>query len=316
MITLSATLSGRDRSQLEKAVIAAREVSERAVGKRFAGLALSEAVAPDGLSEDDRALRRGLRRRARDLGRGRVNADLDNLGAIEAGRPFLIEELAYDAWHRMLFARFLVENGLLIHPQYGVTLTLDDVRELEAESDEDPWELAASFAAQRLPGLFRLNVPLRLATEDRQDLARILSGMDAALFTASDALGWVYQFWQSKRKNEVNELGEKITGNNLPAVTQLFTEDYIVDFLLQNSLGAWYASRYPDSHLKENWPYLRYRDDGTPAAGTFPTWPDDVVSVTVMDPCCGSGHFLVAALHMLVAMRQEVEGLRVPFKTG
>ncbi len=310
MMTLSTTLSASDRARLEKAVLRARTAAERAVAKRFASLALDAAVAPDGLSEDDRALRRGLRRRARDLGRGRVNADLDNRGAISAGAPFLIEELAYDAWHRMLFARFLSENGLLVHPEYGVTLSVDDVRELAAESGEDPWELAASFAAARLPGLFHLTVPLRLATEDRQDLAKILGGMDPALFTASDALGWVYQFWQAKRKDEVNAAGEKISGNNLSAVTQLFTEDYIVDFLLQNSLGAWYASRYPHSNLKENWPYLRYRDDGaTTPAGTFPTWPDDVASVTVLDPCCGSGHFLVAAFHMLVAMRQEVEGL-------
>lgn len=303
------TLSAPDRSQLEKAVLAARAIAEAAVRKRFASLALDASGVPEGLNADERALRIGLRKRARDLGRGRVNADLDNLGAIAAGAPFLVEELAYDAWHRMLFARFLAENDLLQHPEYGVTLSVDDVRELAAESGDDPWELAATFAAARLPGLFLLAVPLRLATEDRQDLAKILGGMNAALFTASDALGWVYQFWQAKRKNEVNAAGEKITGNNLPAVTQLFTEDYIVDFLLQNSLGAWYASRYPDSHLKENWPYLRYRDDGVPAAGTFPTWPDDVASVTVLDPCCGSGHFLVAALHMLVAMRQEVEGL-------
>lgn len=311
MMTRSTTLSGFDRSQLEKAVLKARAAAEAGVGKRFASLALEASVVPEGLSAEDRALRNGLRKRARDLGRGRVNADLDNLGAIAAGAPFLVEELAYDAWHRMLFARFLAEDDLLQHPEYGVSVSVDDVRELAAESGEDPWELAASFAAARLPGLFHLNVPLRLATEDRQDLAKILGGMDASLFTASDALGWVYQFWQAKRKDEVNAAGEKITGNNLPAVTQLFTEDYIVDFLLQNSLGAWYASRYPDSHLKENWPYLRYRDDGTPAAGTFPTWPDDVASVTVMDPCCGSGHFLVAAFHMLVAMRQEVEGLGV-----
>ncbi|MGI8642610.1 MAG: DNA methyltransferase, partial [Thermomicrobiales bacterium] len=71
----------------------------------------------------------------------------------------------------------------------------------------------------------------------------------------------------------------------------------------------WYVSRHPESALKTEWPYLRYREDGTPAAGTFPTWPETVAAVTVMDPCCGSGHFLVAALHMLVAMRQEVEGL-------
>lgn len=309
--TLSTTLTSSDRSQLEKAVLKARGAAERAVAKRFASLALDASGPPEGLSEDERALRNGLRKRARDVGRGRVNALLDNLSAITAGVPFLTEELAYDAWHRMLFARFLAENGLLEHPEYGVTLTVDDVRELAAENGGDPWEMAASFAAARLPGLFHLNVPLRLASEDRQDLAKILGGMDASLFTASDGLGWGYQFWQAKRKDEVNAAGEKISGNNLAAVTQLFTEDYMVNFLLQNSLGAWYASRYPDSSLREKWPFLRFRDDGTPVAGTFPSWPADVASVTVMDPCCGSGHFLVAvaAFYMLVDMRQEAGGL-------
>src|SRR5690606_18193559 len=141
-----------------------------------------------------------------------------------------------------------------------------------------------SFAADRLPGLFHMTTPLRLAIEDRQELSRILGSLDGDLFTASDALGWVYQFWQSERKKQVNASGEKITGNTLPAVTQLFTEDYMVDFLLQNSLGAWYVSRFPDTKLRHDWEYLRYRDDGTPAAGTFDTWPDSVAEVTVMDP--------------------------------
>ena len=303
------TLSSSDRSRLERAVLAARAAAESGVRKRFVALDLAAAEAPGGMSAEDRTLRNALRRRARDLGRGRVDATLGNLGAIEAGIPFLVEELAYDTWHRMLFARILAENNLLVHPEHGVSLSVDNVVDLAAEEGLDPWELAASFAADRLPGLFHLQAPLRLATEDRQDLTRILAGMDASLFTASDSLGWVYQFWQSQRKDEVNASGAKITGSTLPPVTQLFTEDYIVDFLLQNSLGAWYVSRYPDTPLKEQWPYLRYRDDGTPAAGTFDTWPNTVAEVTAMDPCCGSGHFDVAAFHMLVAMRQEQEGL-------
>ena len=94
------------------------------------------------------------------------------------------------------------------------------------------------------------------------------------MFTADDALGWVYQFWQAQRKDEVNASGNKIGAAELPAVTQLFTEDYMVRFLLENSLGAWWAARHPDSPLVKTFEYLRYRDDGTPAAGTFPGWPD------------------------------------------
>ena len=60
---------------------------------------------------------------------------------------------------------------------------------------------------------------------------------------ATDSLGWVYQFWQSRRKDEVNRSGVKIGADELPAVTQLFTEPYMVSFLLDNTLGAWWAAR-------------------------------------------------------------------------
>lgn len=308
MATL-ATLSSAQRSTLERAVVKARDAAEGGVRKRFASLDLTASEAPAGIAAADRALRTGLRRRAIQLGQGRIGEHLRGTSAVVAGEPFLIEELAYETWHRMLFARFLAENGLLIHPELGISLSVADVRDLAAEAGSDPWELAATYAADRLPGLFHLSVPLRLASEDRQDLQAILAGLDAALFTTDDALGWVYQFWQAKRKDEVNAAGAKITGHTLPPVTQLFTEDYIVDFLLQNSLGAWYVSRFPETELKGDWPYLREREDGTPATGTFATWPQTVAEVTVLDPCCGSGHFLVAAFHMLVAMRGEQEGL-------
>ena len=92
-------------------------------------------------------------------------------------------------------------------------------------------------------------------------------------------------------------------------MTQLFTEDYMVRFLLENSLGAWWAARHPDSPLVKTFEYLRYRDDGTPAAGTFPGWPDRAAKVTCMDPCGGSGHFVVAEFDMMFRMRMEEEGL-------
>ncbi|MCZ2109689.1 MAG: BREX-1 system adenine-specific DNA-methyltransferase PglX, partial [Dehalococcoidia bacterium] len=90
----------------------------------------------------------------------------------------------------------------------------------------------------------------------------------------------------------------------------------MVRFLLENSLGAWWAARHPDSPLIKEWEYLRFRDDGTPAAGTFDGWPATAAEVTVMDPCCGSGHFLIAAADMLRKMRMEEEGLTEPEASG
>jgi len=78
---------------------------------------------------------------------------------------------------------------------------------------------------------------------------------------------------------------------------------------LENSLGAWWAARHPDSPLVREWDFLRFREDGSPAAGSFEGWPERAAEMTVMDPCCGSGHFLVEAFSMLWQMRAAEEGL-------
>src|SRR5712692_1412944 len=78
---------------------------------------------------------------------------------------------------------------------------------------------------------------------DRLPLEKKLAGLPTSTFTADDSLGWVYQFWQAKKKDEVNRSGEKIDGRTLPAVTQLFTEHYMVMFLLHNTIGAWWCAR-------------------------------------------------------------------------
>ena len=150
--------------------------------------------------------------------------------------------------------------------------------------------------------------PLRAALPCRYQEA-VATGLTGEVFTSSDGLGWVYQFWQSDKKDEVNASERKIGGADLGPVTQLFTENYMVRFLLENSLGAWWAARHPDSPLLKEWEFLRFDDDGNPAAGSFDGWPETVAEVTVMDPCCGSGHFLTEAFEMLWRMRVEEEAL-------
>ena len=127
--------------------------------------------------------------------------------------------------------------------------------------------LAARYAAADAARHLRHRRPdpwVAFAPDDRQRARGHPRGLPSELFTADDALGWVYQFWQSKRKNEVNKAGKKIGAGDLAPVTQLFTEHYMVRFLLENSLGAWWAARHPESPLLREWEYLRYRDDGTP----------------------------------------------------
>ena len=293
------------RKKLRDVVLEARRVAEKGAEQALRALSVEAAEPAASLTAEKRKLRVALRARGRQLGDA---LGRDNRQKLE----HLTAECAYEHWHRMLFARFLSENHLLLHPE-GVPVTLDEVRELADE--EKPrvhmWELAARYATRMLPALFRPDDPvlaLDLAAEHRTKLESLLAGLATEVFTADDGLGWVYQFWQEERKDAVNKSEVKIGADELPAVTQLFTEPYMVKFLLHNTLGAWWIGRHGGDPPVEM-EFLRRNDDGTPAAGTFDEWPKRAAEIRFLDPCCGSGHFLVEGLKILVAFRMNEEGL-------
>ena len=298
------------RSQLENTVKSGRDVAEKAALAALCQMAVSEAKAPDYLTDEHKALRRRLRTHGRALGDKKATDDTQSL-------QHLVWEVAYEHWHRMLFARFLAENGLLMW-EPGAPVSLDDCRDMVdnhpdmAMGAKSHWELAGKLAARMLPQVFKPQSPvfeLAFAPEHQRELERLLAGLPPEVFKASDSLGWVYQFWQAKRKDAVNASEVKIGADELPAVTQLFTEPYMVDFLLHNSLGAWWVTRHPDKPCPVQLTYLRILEDGSPAAGKFEGWPNHLEEFKLLDPCCGSGHFLVAAFLMLVPMRMAAEGL-------
>lgn len=305
-----ASLAKPLRTQLENTVKAARDIAETAACAALQQLAVGEGRAPDYLNDAQRALRRRLRAHGRSLGDAKHGDDTQELRR-------LVWEVAYEHWHRMLFARFLAENGLLLW-EPGAAVSLQDCREMVDHHPEmamgarSEWELAGKLAARMLPEVFKPQHPvfeLVFAPEHQRELERLLAALPPEVFQASDSLGWVYQFWQARRKDEVNASEVKIGADELPAVTQLFTEPYMVDFLLHNSLGAWWVTRNPDTPCPVALTYLRTLEDGTPAAGKFEGWPDTLADFKLLDPCCGSGHFLVAAFLLLVPMRMTAEHL-------
>jgi len=302
------------RKQLENTVIKAREIAEQAAAEALARLSVGDASAASYLDADQRALRNRLRAHGRQLGDLRSSN-----GQQETGR--LCSEVAYEHWHRMLFARFLEQNHLLMYDPH-TALTLDECQELAAdEGCADGWELAGKLAAKMLPQVFRADSPalaVTLAFNHVRELEKLIAGLDPDTFQAADSLGWVYQYWQAKQKKEVNDSGVKIGADELSPVTQLFTEPYMVQFLLDNSLGAWWVTHYPEQRHILPLTYLRTvgADSSAtdaapelPAAGTFDGWPEKLADFRMLDPCCGSGHFLVATLLMLVPMRMAAEGL-------
>ncbi len=325
------TLLPNQRKHLERTVADARDVSETGSRAALEALSVHNREPYAHMTEEQRRLRRRLRAHARQLG-DRRNATSGNQ-AIDR----LVRECAYEHWHGMLFARFLAENRLLMEPEHGVAVTLDECEELAKVEGIDKWALAARFAQRMLPQVFRPDHPVfevRLAREHRLKLEGLVERLPGEVFAAVDSLGWVYQFWQSRKKAEVNRSEAKIGADELPAVTQLFTEPYMVSFLLDNGLGAWWAARrlsLSDLETAETEVELRRKASipGVPldylrfvrlgdeagksgwrvAAGGFDDWPERLDEFKVLDPCCGSGHFLVAVFLMLVPMRMLREDL-------
>ncbi len=297
------------RTQLENTVKAARDVAEVAATAALTQLAVGEGKAPDYLTDPQKALRRRLRAHGRALGDVKAADDSQSI-------RHLVWETAYEHWHRMLFARFLAENGLLLW-EPGAPVTLAECDEMAQDpatnlGAKSGWDLAGKLAARMLPQVFKPQHPvfeIAFAIEHQRKLESLSAALPEEVFKASDSLGWVYQFWQAKRKDEVNASEVKIGADELPAVTQLFTEPYMVDFLLHNSLGAWWTTRHPGKTCPVPLTYLRTLDDGTHAAGKFEGWPETLEKFKLLDPCCGSGHFLVAAFLLLVPMRMAAEGL-------
>ena len=329
-----ATLAREIRRELEKTVKKARRVAEDGARKTLVQLGVHHHEPYGSMTPEQRALRNRLRAHGRQLGDRRDRQK----GTQRIER--LIQECAYQHWHRMLFARFLAEADLLIEPHSGVAITLEECWELAREQGTDWLALASDYAERMLPQIFRTDDPalaITMPPETLSDLEDLLKSLPRNVFTADDSLGWVYQFWQAEKKEEVNRSETKIGADELPAVTQLFTEDYMVLFLLHNTLGAWWAGKVLDrnpelaasSRTEDElraackvgdleWTYLRFvrrkvengiEGPWRPAAGTFDGWPEAAKDVTVLDPCMGSGHFLVFALPILITFRMAEEGL-------
>ena len=197
------TLSTENRRHLERTVVEARDVAEAGARGALEALAIHYHEPYGHMSSEQRRLRNRLRAHARHVG-DRVDARTGSHTI-----DHLVHESAYEHWQGMLFARFLAENQLLIEPEMGVAITLNECEDLAKEVGVEKWALAARFAHYMLPQVFRPDHPIfevQLAREYRVKLEGLVEGLPADVFTATDALGWVYQFWQAKKKDEVKPL--------------------------------------------------------------------------------------------------------------
>lgn len=247
-------------------------------------------------------------------------------------RGEIVERAAYTWINRLLALRAMEARGL-INPVLradsaydGLSEALFVLRQTHPQAAAGPdagwWtviEDACRAQAASLPGLFDLADPsasLRPSTRALLRCVALLGNPPAgytadeadAAFADPDAIGWAYQFYQEEAKArtyaKLNAGGKAATRAEIASVTQLFTEPYMVKWLLQNSLGRTYHELYPDSRLPETWEYYIKDLPQDDAEDRRPPI-DDLDGLTFMDPCMGSGHFEREAFDMLAAMYRE-----------
>ena len=117
-------------------------------------------------------------------------------------------------------------------------------------------------------------------------------------------IGWMYQYYISQRHNEVVNISKgTVSKEDIPAATELFTTDWVVRYMVDNSLGRYWIERNPNSELKNKLKYLATGKDGSlPTVENDPKKPEEL---TFFDPCMGSGHILSYAFDVLMEIYRE-----------
>lgn len=252
-----------------------------------------------------------------------------------------MEQAAYSWFNRLCAIRYMEIHDFLDHGrrvlstangESGTPQILDDcldislpgldpqqVAELKLDGNRDEELYRELLLAQchalheAMPFLFEavddateLLLPDNLTKTDSL-IRELVSAIPEDNWQDVEIIGWLYQFYISEKKDQV--IGTVVKSEDIPAATQLFTPNWIVQYLVQNSVGRQWLQTYPDSPLRNQMPY--FINPGEQPAGVLAqlseTVPDaiDPESIKVLDPACGSGHILVEAYKILKAIYEE-----------
>ncbi|MFD6442235.1 BREX-1 system adenine-specific DNA-methyltransferase PglX, partial [Peribacillus sp. NPDC060186] len=130
---------------------------------------------------------------------------------------------------------------------------------------------------------------------------KLVSDLEENNFQEVEVLGWLYQYYMSERKEKVGGLKNMgVKKEDLPVVTQLFTPKWIVEYMVQNSLGKLYDEWKPENELASKWEYYLKSSEPLPIPSVT-----KLEDIKFIDPACGSGHILIYAFDLLYSMYLE-----------
>lgn len=265
-------------------------------------------------------------------------------GGDAAGRRRVVEEQAYVWFNRIVALRFMDANGYtspaLVSPDGGATVGQPAVLAAAKRGEFDqqvfglteritgllngtitspaPQEEAYGLLLRAYCAAWNQTMPFMFAPDgdytallmpadmlaDSSVRAQAVRALTAEMCQDVEVIGWLYQFYIAERKAEVFagfRKNQKAGAAEIPAATQLFTPDWIVRYLVENSVGRLWMLNHPSSRLIEKMDYY-VEPSGSETDFLRIAEPEQL---TVMDPCCGSGHMLTYAFDLLYAIYEE-----------
>jgi Eco57I restriction-modification methylase len=246
----------------------------------------------------------------------------------------VIEAMAYTWFNRLVAIRFMELHGylghgyrvlshkdgrdvpeILEHAEHVELPGLDRDRVIEMKLDGNreaelyrlllvaqcnALHAAMPFLFEKIDDETELLLPDNLLHTD-SIVRRLVREIDEADWQQVEIIGWLYQFYISEKKDEV--IGKVVRSEDIPAATQLFTPNWIVKYMTQNSIGRMWLATYPQSGLRAKMDYYIEPAEQTAEvqaqlAAITPASLDPE-TITVLDPACGSGHILVEAYDLL-----------------
>lgn len=301
---MTVALDANQRSRLERLVTRARRILEGDLRDRASG---RFGIDPDGSVADEDALRLdptalAQRRELIDVIDHLRSEGDDPVGAVSR----LLREATFTHLNRMVAIR-IAEALRLLPPaladgrgSQGFRDILELVPSLAGDETGGYWAylaLCGDELAGDVPALFDPRNPLLALTPSPaafDDLVELLAARDSVeLWLAPDCLGWVYQFFnRAEERKQIHDEGAPRDSRELAIANQFFTPRYVVDFLVQNTLGRRLLESDPTSAVLDDLPLIV---DPPSKRGA----PLQLSEVRVLDPAVGSGHFLLAAYDLL-----------------
>ena len=253
------------------------------------------------------------------------------------GYSQVMEEAAYTWFNRFIALRYMEVNGFLpskvrvftdenglFKPEIlkeAMTVEIEDLDRakvldlLDKQNNEQLYKYllitqcnalnaGLPYMFERISNWTELLFPANLLRPDSV-IGRMISDIEEVDFEEEvEVIGWLYQYYISEKHEAVVDPlhGKIIQKEDIPAATQLFTTDWVVRYILDNSLGRYWLERHPESQLASKLTYLVLPGEGNFTQVNESITPEEL---KVLDPCVGSGHFLTYAFDILMEIYRE-----------